>query len=141
MLNGEGTELLRALIGRMSELTPDVERGDCKAIAAKLNGWLPQDLELSPADVFAAVRSRPDFGGPRMNVEILRARIDANPVLYSARINGDRQAIFNELNMDPELVGQITIADVDAAMNLRPVPRPVLVVSGAAALVGTSRIG
>lgn len=140
-LNSEGIALLAALIDRMDELAPDVQRGDCVAIAIRLNAWMPPELRLSAADVYAAIAGRPDFGGPRMNVEILRARIDANAVLYSARLCGDHQAIFNELNMDPDLMGKITLADVDAAMKLRPVPRPSRTVSGAAALLGTSRIG
>lgn len=140
MLNRDGVALLGALIDRMDALAPDVERGDCATIAAKLNGFMPPELQLSPADVYAAVADRPDFGGPRMNVEILRARIDANPVLYSARLNGDHQAIFNELNMDAELAGKITMADVDAAMRLRVVPRPERTVAGSAALVGIARI-
>lgn len=53
---------------------------------------------------------------------ILREAIDANPNLFSARLNLDCEAIMIELNKylpDGKLV---SVMDVKRAMDLRPVP-------------------
>ena len=140
MIDREGVALLRHLIKVTAGMDVLVRDGDCKSIAIAVNGWL-LGCSVSEADVYAAIKDREDFGGPTMNVEILRARIDAMPVLTSARLSGDLQAILNELNFDPQIVGKITVADVKAAMDLRRVPRPTLIASGAAGLKGVARIG
>lgn len=137
-MNREGVVLLRALIDKSDGLGVLIREGNCKAIAIALNAFLPGDLEIFPADVFAAIKDRPDFGGVKMNVEILRARIDAMPVLFSARLSGDHQAILNEIVRESP---EVTIAEVKAAMELRAVPQPSLTSSGAAALVGRARVG
>lgn len=139
MLNREGMALLGAVINMHAELGELVKRGECKLIAFRLNFFMPADMQLSAQDVYDAIKDRNDFGGPKMNLEILRTRIDAMPVLHSARISGDIQAIVNELNLLPDV--RVTVVDVDAAMKLRAVPKPTRVAAGSAALIGTSRIG
>lgn len=72
-----------------------------------------------------------DFGA-------LRAAIDANPNLYSARLSGDHQAIMSELNKYLPSGKWVTLHDVGLAMALRPVERPTLVRTAVATAVGRS---
>lgn len=139
MLNRDGISLLRQLIDRMDGMRRHVQIGDCKSIAVELNYWMPDDVSLSAADVYAAIADHPEYPRINVNIEILRARIDAMPTLYSARLNSDHQTILNELNMVQELVGKVTADDVKAAMSLRAVPKPTIVVTSAAKLTGTAR--
>lgn len=141
MLNREGIALLHAVIGMQPSLRPLITKGDCKQIAIEMNLWMPSDMQLRPADVYEAIKDRSDFGGPKMNAEILRARIDKMPVLYSARLSGDYQAMVNELNAEPDAQVSVTAADVIAAMSIRPVQQPTNVVAGSAKMVGVARVG
>lgn len=142
MLNREGTALLGAVIGMTADMNRFVEVGDCESLAVMVNAWMPVGLKVSSADVYHAVKDRSDFGGPKVNSDILRARIDAMPVLYSARISGDIQAIVNELNRLPDFAARpVSPEDVKAAMAVRAVQKPIKVAQGAAAMVGTSRVG
>lgn len=138
-MDGEGAALLGLVISRIDGIEELVRKGDCASIAAVVNQVMPPGAQLRPSDVYLAIKDRADFGVVTMNVEILRARIDANPLLYSARIHADEggcQAILNELLLDPNLIPPPTLADVKAAMALRVAPKPTLVVRGAATLVG-----
>lgn len=138
MLNREGVSLLRALIFKMWSLNEAREHGDCKAIADELSLWLPPDMEITPADVAAAL-GRNREGQVTVNVSLLRDAIDKTPSLFSARLNCDYQAILNEVIGKPGLEAA-TLADVVEAMALRVVSRPTSVVSGSVKLVGTSRM-
>jgi hypothetical protein len=143
-VNREGAVLLGLVIGRIAGIEEEVRRGDCKVIAAVVNQIMPPEMQLTPADVYQAIRNRPDFPEITMNAHILRARIDAIPVLYSARLNADAggmQTILNELIKDTDLVPVPSLDDVKAAMALRREPKPELVVCGAASLVGAARVG
>lgn len=149
-MNAEGLILLRAVIERTASLNGAVKKGDCKAIVAEVNGWLPADMKVGEADVYNAMKGRAEFPGPEHNAEVLRARIDKIPVLYSARINcalageagvGARQAIANELNRSPDPAEHVSLADVDAAMAIRVAPRPDNPAAGAADMVGASKLG
>lgn len=140
-MNPEGYALLGLVISKIAGIEEEVKRGDCKVIAVVVNQVMPPGMQLTPADIYYAIKDRPDFGAVKMNAEILRARIDAMPVLYSARISGDLQAILNELNMDTSITPTATLDDVRAAMAVRMVPQPERVVQGAAGLVGRAFIG
>jgi len=70
-----------------------------------------------------------DFGS-------LRAAIDANPNLYSARLSLDYQAMVAELNQYLPDGKWITVHDAELAMALRPVPRPRLVMAAVGKAVG-----
>jgi hypothetical protein len=140
----EGAALLGLVIARIDGIEELVRTGDCAAIAAVVNQVMPPGAKLRPSDIYLAIKDRADYGVLTMNVEILRARIDANPVLYSARLHADEggcQAILNELLLDPNLIPQPTLADVKAAMALRVVPKPERVARGAATLVGKTFLG
>lgn len=149
-MNAEGLILLRAVIERTASLNGAVKKGDCKAIVAEVNGWLPADMKVGEADVYNAMKGRAEFAGPKHNAEVLRARIDKIPVLYSARINcalageagvGARQAIMNECNLSSNAAEHVTLADVDAAMAIRVAPQPTKTAEGAADLVGKGAAG
>lgn len=136
-LNREGRLLLRVLIDKF--VPTDCIR-DAGMIAQTVNAFMPRDMQVTSADVQSALNLRMP-GEPMVNLEMLREKIDKCAVLYSARVNGECQAIFNEMDRLPEFAGSITLEDVRRAMALRPVPQPTNVVQGAARLVGTSRIG
>lgn len=138
-MNREGVALLRALIFKMWSLNQARENGDCGTIAGEVNLWMPPDMQITAADVHAAL-GRVDPTTATLNSAVLREKIDRMPVLYSARISGDYQAILNEIIADPECAGA-TLADVVEAMAMRRVPQPTNIVSGAATLVGTSNLG
>lgn len=144
-MNREGLGLLGVLIDRMESLTPLVMVGDCKSITITLNTFLPIDLQITPSDVYLAMNTRSSLGGfVKMNSQVLRARIDAIPSLYSARISGGSggwQTIANELNMDPNVAEQVSIKDVQEAMDLNAVPAPERVMQGAVAMVGIASLG
>lgn len=124
-MNREGLALLRCVIERIEGLREDVRRGDCRVIAAAVNGFMPADMQITPNDVYYALIDSPQFKRPApLNSEVLRARIDRVPELFSARLNGDWQAIANELNRSPNPEEQVTLADVRAAMDVRVVPKP-----------------
>ena len=134
-MNSEACTLLRCIIERTASLDEAVRAGDCNAIALMLNGWMPPGMQLTPADIAQAL---PGGQRPTRNAQVLRARIDAIPVLYSARINGDAQCILNELH----IIGDgVSLADVQAALAVQALPRPSFVVQGSASLFGASRIG
>ena len=138
MLNREGVALLKILITSQYILHPLVERGDCNRIADYLNGFLPIDTKLSAQDVYSAIKDLPEYQYAKLNADVLRARIDSMPVLYSARMNGDVQAIVNELNALRDIGHHVTVADARAAMLVRPMPTPERVAQGAAAMLGIS---
>lgn len=149
-MNAEGLTLLRAVVERTAGLNGAVKKGDCKAIAAEVNGWMPEGMKVSEADVYYAMKDRPEFKGPARNAEVLRARIDKMPTLFSARINcalagdagvGARQAIMNECNLSPDPAQHVTFEDVEAAMALRVAPSPEKPAAGAADLVGKGASG
>jgi hypothetical protein len=149
-MNHEGRKLLAAVIGRDASLKDHVKKGDCKAIAAAVNGYMPKDMQISPVDVFQSLAGSPGFAMPEHNAEVLRARIDKVGVLHSARINvalrgaggeGAIQAIVNELNLSADPTEHVTVADVTAAMELRIAPAPTDTAAGAAALVGRADLG
>lgn len=141
MLNKEGQALLRAVIARQANLQQAVKEGNCKAIAAGLNSWFPPELRLSEVDVYNALKGSEGFGMPKHNAEVLRERIVRNPVLYSALVNGDAQTIANELNLSPYAAEQVTVADVKAALEVKPAPKPENVSAGAATMTGSARMG
>lgn len=130
--------LLRAVIERDASLVSAIETGDCKVIAATVNGYMPADLQITPVDVYQALKDRPGFRLPTLNAEILRDRIDKMPTLYSARINNDAQCILNELHIagDP-----VSLIDVEVAMTVRALPKPDRIIQGSAAMAGISRLG
>ena len=137
-MNAEGIALLRALIFKMWSLNEARDGGDCEAIAELVNSWMPPGCKVTAAHVDLALRG--EAAKVTVNVAILRDKIDRSPVLYSARLNGDYQAILNECMKDSAL-SHATLADVVQAMAMRRVSMPSLVVVGKAALVGASRIG
>lgn len=149
-MNSEGRALLAAVIARDASLKDHVKKGDCKAIAAALNGYMPKDMQITPVDVYQSLQGVPGFAMPQHNAKVLRARIDKVAVLYSARINvalrgaggeGAIQAIVNELNLAADPTEHVTTADVVAAMELRAAPAPTDTAAGAAALEGAAGIG
>jgi hypothetical protein len=137
-VNAEGIALLRMLIFKMWSLNEAREHQNCEAMAVEINTWMPPGLKITSAHVDLALR-----GGARsdisVNTMLLRTKIDKLPVLYSARINCDYQAILNEVIKDHDLTAA-TLADVVEAMALARVPPPKLVVAGAAALVGKASL-
>lgn len=139
MLNADGTALLRLLILKMWSLNEARENGDCAAMAAQINTWMPTGMKVSAADVQAALGRSPSMA-VSVNIVLLRTKIDKTPALYSARLNGDYQAILNEVIRDPELV-QATLADVVEAMAMRPVARPTLTVAGSVKMIGKAAMG
>jgi hypothetical protein len=139
MLNAEGSALLRVLIFKMWSLNEARENGDCAAMAATINTWMPPGLKVSAADVQAALGRSPS-AAITVNLVLLRTKIDKTPSLFSARLSGDYQAILNEVIADPEL-RHATLADVVEAMALRPVSRPTLTVAGSAKLIGKAALG
>lgn len=138
MLNAEGTGLLRALIFKMWSLREARENGDCASIATEINAWLPPGMKVDAADVQRALGRNED--GVTLNIAVLRDKIDRMPALYSARLNGDYQAILNEVRADPECT-DATLADIVEAMAHRVVPTPEIIVAGSANLVGIASIG
>lgn len=136
MLNKEGVALLRALIFKAWSLNQAREAGDCSAIAEELSTWLPPDMTIEAADVYAAL-GRDRESKATLNSAILRDKIDALPVLYSARLNGDYQAILNEVRKDT-VCSDATLADVVDAMAFRAVMQPANIARGRASLVGIS---
>ena len=149
-MNKEGLQLLRVVIQRDASMTTAVKAGDCKAIAAGMNAWMPADMQLEAVDVYHAMKGAAGFAMPTHNSEVLRARIDAMPTLFAARINaglrdepgiGAMQTIANELNLSPSAEEQVTLADVEAAMDVAVVAQPEVVAAGSAALIGISKIG
>jgi hypothetical protein len=138
-MNEEGLALLRALIFKMWSLNEARENGDCQAIADEINTWLPAGMEVTGYNVDRALRGAQV--GVTVNVSLLRAEIDKMPQLFSARLNGDYQAILNEVrHRVPELLCA-TLADVVEAMALRPVPSPSGVIAASARLTGVARVG
>lgn len=137
-MNAEGLALLRALIFKMWSLNEARECGDCQAVADEINSWMPPGCKVTGAHVDLALRGAQAL--VRVNVSLLRDKIDRLPVLYSARLNCDYQAILNEVIKDPDLA-HATLADVVEAMALCSVPRPSIVVAGAATLTGFAHIG
>ncbi len=139
MLDVKGVNLLRMLIHKMWSLNEARHNGDCQSIADEINAWMPEVAQCVEAwDVAKALgRSSPE---PVVNVDLLRDQIDALPQLYSARLNGDYQAILNEVRLLPEL-GTVNLVDVIEAMASRPVPQPEYVVQAAAKLVGKGSSG
>lgn len=124
-MNREGLALLRCVIERIEGLQEDVKRGDCRVIAIAVNSFMPPDMQITPNDVYYALLDSPHFRRPGLrNAEVLRARIDCVPELFSARLHGNHQAIVNELNKSPNPEEQVTLADVRAAMDIRAVPKP-----------------
>jgi hypothetical protein len=140
-MNKEGTALLATFIARTEALAKMVKSGDCKALAVAVNAWLPADMQLSPVDVYHAIKTHADFPVPKVNVELLHARIMKIPHLFSALVNSDAQTIANELNMSPEPSEQVSLADVKAALDFKPAPKPENVVAGSAAMVGVGTQG
>lgn len=147
-MNREGLNLLRMVIERHAGLEDAVKQGDCKSIAAAVNGSMPPDMQITAVDVYQSLRGAPNFGMPTHNSQVVRARIDSMPTLYSARLNaalkgkpgeGAIQTIVNELNLSPDPAEHVTHADVVAAMELAVEPAPEKVVSATAELVGTAR--
>lgn len=138
MLNREGVALLRALIFKMWSLREARENGDCAAIASEINLWLPDAMQVSAADVYAALDGITDR--VKLNSAVLRDTIDRMPHLFSARLSGDYQAILNEVQHAPQCA-HVTFADVVEAMASKPVPRPAHATIGVAALVGASGLG
>lgn len=126
-MNAEGIALLRLVIFKMWALREARENGDCAAIAREINTWMPPEMQITGTDVDLALRGQ--VNGVRVNTEVLRDKIDRIPVLFSARLNGDYQAILNEVIRDPEL-RHATLADVVEAMAVRPVPQPEILVVG-----------
>lgn len=98
---------------------------------------MPPGMKVSGFDVDRALRGAQ--AEVTVNVSLLRTKIDKLPVLYSARLSGDYQAILNEVLKDREL-SHATLADVVEAMALRIVSTPEIIVVGKAALVGTARM-
>lgn len=135
-MNADGIALLRLLIFKMWSLNEARENGDCAAMAATINTWMPPGMKISAADVQAALGRSPS-AAVAVNLVLLRTKIDKTPALYSARLSSDYQAILNEVIADPELK-QATLADVVEAMAMRPVARPTLTVAGSAKMVGTA---
>lgn len=138
-MNAEGIALLRALIMKMWSCNELRENQNCAAIADELNTWMPPGMKLTAEHVALALRGGV-APGVTVNLAMLRAKIDSAPVLHSARISGDYQAILNEVATDPDLRAA-TLADVVEAMALRRVPQPRLVIAGAAAMTGVARLG
>lgn len=66
----------------------------------------------------------------------LRAAIDANPNLFSARLSLDYVAIMVELNQYLPSGKWVTLHDVKLAMDLRPVPVPTGIVQATGTAVG-----
>lgn len=74
---------------------------------------------------------------------LLRKAIDDMPVLFSARITGDHQAIVNEVNASMVTLGKptrVTLEDVRLAMDLYPVEKPKNLRSATVQLVGAGAI-
>ena len=137
-MNAEALALLRLLIFKMWSLNEARENGDCTAIADEINTWFPPGMKVTGADVDRALRGTE--ATVKVNVRLLREKIDKTRNLYSARLNGDYQAILNEVLKDPDLK-QATLADVVEAMALQAVPQPSLIVTGKATMVGIARVG
>jgi hypothetical protein len=140
-MNQEGTTLLSTFIARTDSLAKMVKTGDCNALAVAVNAWLPADMQLTPIDVYHAVKGHPDFEAPKVNVELVRDRIMKIPQLFSALVNSDVQTIANELNMSPNPADQVTLADVKAALDLKAAPAPTNVAAGTAQMVGVGGQG
>lgn len=130
-MNAEGIALLRLLIFKMWSLNEARQNGNCQSIADEINTWMPPELKIDAALVDRALRGEEAL--VKVNVELLRDKIDKTPCLFSARLNGDYQAILNEIIKDPDLE-QATLADVVEAMAVRPVPQPQIVVVGSVGL-------
>lgn len=139
-MNKEGLALLSALIDRLDSAADKLATGNCRGIAIIINTWLPADMKVTPNDVFEAVKDKPAFRRQLINLELLRDVIDKNPHLHSARISGSHQAILNELLIGTDLTG-ITMADVELAMALKPVPQPDKVSRGFVTLRGRAALG
>ncbi len=137
-MNAEGLALLRALIFKLWSSNEARTNGDCQAIADDVNTWMPKGMKVTGYDVDRALRG--EQANITVNVSLLRTKIDSLPVLYSARLSGDYQAILNEVAKDVDLK-HATLADVVEAMALRIVPSPELIVVGAAKLVGKGATG
>jgi hypothetical protein len=137
-MNAEGIALLRALIFKLWAANEARENGDCQSIADVVNTWMPPEFKISAWHVDLALRGQE--AKVRVNVDLLRDKIDKSNVLYSARLNSDYQAILNEVLKDANC-SSATLADVVEAMALRHVPTPELIVTGQAAMLGTARIG
>jgi hypothetical protein len=144
-MNRAGHALLRAVIERNVGLKDAIAKGDCKIIAAEINGWMPPDMQITPANVHEALKGCAAYPVPTVNATVLRERIDAIPELFSARVNcalrgnagiGAMQAIANELNKSPDPAERVTVSDVEAAMGLTIVPQPAKTAAGAATLEG-----
>ena len=133
MLDGEGTALLRLVIFKMWSLMEARQNGDCQKMADEINSWMPPEFKITAYDVKRALSNGSD-DTVTVNIELLRDKIDKLPALYSARLNGDYQAIYNEVRKDPELKN-ISLADVVEAMASRPVPQPTNVVQAKVGLV------
>lgn len=149
-LNAEGLHLLRAIIDRNAAYKKLVAEGDCKSIAADVNGYMPKTMQIAPVDVHYALLGNAEYKVEAKNPQVLRARIDGMPVLYSARVNsamkgaageGAIQAIVNECNRSDDPKEHVTAADVVAAMDLRVAAKPDKVVEGAADLSGKGGVG
>lgn len=149
-MNKEGLALLRAVIERDAAIAADVETGNCDVIAVHINGFMPADMQITPVDVHQALAEHPKYRQPEHNAEVLRARIDKIPFLHSARLQasmrGDygvfaMQTIVNELNLSSDPKEHVTLADVEAAMNVRVEKQPAEVAAGAATMIGTSGLG
>lgn len=137
-MNAEGLALLRALIFKMWSLNEARENGDCNAVAEEINTWLPPGCKVTAAHVDLALRGAE--AKVRVNVSLLRDKIDKSPVLYSARLNGDYQAILNEVLKDHDCQAA-TLADVVEAMAMRKVSKPSVIAAGSASMVGVSGLG
>jgi len=139
MLDAQGISLLRMLIMKMWALNEARQNGDCQAMADEINGWMPPEAKvIEPADIAKALGRVNSH--PVVNVELLRDSIDRIPYLFSARLNGDYQAILNEVLKIPECANA-TLVDVIEAMATRTVSRPDATVSGTVKMVGISRLG
>jgi hypothetical protein len=136
-MNADGIALLRALIFKLWAANEAREHGDCQSIADVVNSWMPPEFKITAWHVDLALRGQE--ATVRINVDLLRDKIDKSAVLYSARLNSDYQAILNEVLKDRDCAAA-TLADVVEAMALRPVSKPTLVVVGAATMVGTAQM-
>lgn len=107
---------------KMWALNQARQNGDCKAIADEINSWMPPEAQCVEACDVAKALGRIN-GSPTVNIALLRGEIDKMPHLYSARLNGDYQAILNEVLPLPGL-RDATLVDVIEAMAHAPVPQP-----------------
>lgn len=94
------------------------------------------DRHKSQLHLHNGIEHRPSCLGTVTSYEVLRAAIDANPHLFSARISGDLWAIMVELNRNLPDGRMVSLDDVTKAMALRPVRQPFGCVQATGTAVG-----